>query len=118
MEKNRDALFCINETTSVLQSFHVYDSQNCKDLFNFDVKQSQYMFKHLQYCFSNETELRNKSRQTAAPNCPFEFRHQSTKICFDSSNMLSSLQFFDTYLLNPQEAYHLYIYLRLFVQKV
>lgn len=115
MEKNRDGLFCLNETTSTLQSFHVYNPQTCKEIFRFDVQQIRYMFDDLTYCFNNEPILRNNSRPSIEQNCPIKFQNNSTKICFDSSNMLSSIQFFDKYFLNPQEAYHLYIYLRLFM---
>lgn len=116
MEKNRDALFCINETNSALQSLHVYNTQDCKELSRFDIQQTRYMFKNLHYCFNNELDLRNKSRSTSQSHCPLEFRTTFTKICFDSNSILASIQFFDGYLMNPQEAYHLFIYLRLFHQ--
>jgi hypothetical protein len=114
LEKDKNGLFCINETTSALQSFHVYRKHNCEEVNSFTNKQVQDIYTILNICFTHENKIQNYSKLTNDKYCSYQYKYKSICICFDVGRTLSIIQISDNVELVPQDAYHLYIYLKLF----
>lgn len=115
LEKDKQGVFCIVENTSSLESFYIYN-MNCEEILKCSKPEIIQLYDLLQQVFTNQSVLLNESSPTGKSNCYTEYIRDTTSICFDSGKLLSSIQIFNKVYMNPQEVYHLFMYLRLFVK--
>lgn len=107
-----EAIFCINVSTNFLQSVHIYD---CDKITKFSAFDSYEIFRAFTSYFKNEKNISINATPYKLKSCPFIFHEHLVKLCFDSNRIFSNVILFDKIIMHPQEAYHLYNYLKIFL---
>jgi len=114
IESSRKIAFCLEEASSRLDKLVVYNSQECESSTKFNVSVSYRFYKDLKHFFTNELQLRLILKSNDDFYCPYIVRGNILKFCFNDSKHLTLFHFPENITMNPQEAYHLLIYLKVF----
>ena len=114
LEKNHKLVFCINETTSILQTLNIYDIQKRVKLVLYDLYESYEMTKSLEACFKGDFCTTKKLKLNNDKYCPYIQQEEMVNFCFDWNKLISHITLSDKLIMNPHEAYHLLIYMKVF----